>query len=226
MAIDTTAYHDLERRFREQVEKDGSDQSGGVYLPFEEPTSRADYIFVGMEPSFGRWAESIEDAEKKIAKGFRNGAPARFTRSIERFLCQSGETYHLTDVSKGAMLVKVAARDRERRWEEWYPLLLKEIEIVGKPGAPVIAIGRKVEAFLRKRDLKGRLLYHVPHYSYTAAAHFKREAEKDCEGFKAFTNRNMVGTAPPPRRDKFSYTRSYSRTFGIDNAERSPKTKI
>lgn len=196
MAIDTTAYRNLERLFRNQVEKDGGGQGGGVYLPFEEPRSRADYIFVGMEPSFGPWADNIEDAENKIAKGFRNGAPARFTRSIERFLCQPGETYHLTDMSKGAMLVKVADLDRERRYREWYPLLLQEIEIVGKSCAPIIAIGREVEEFLKKRDLKGRTLYTIPHYSFNASASIKREADQDSEGFKAFQESEFDKNSP------------------------------
>ena len=87
------------------------------------------------------------------------------------------------------MPVTVAALDRDRRYEEWYPLLLEEIEIVGKPSAPVIAIGKKVEAFLKQRDLKdvtGRPLHAVQHYSFQASAYFKREAEKDPAGFEVF----------------------------------------
>lgn len=142
-----------------------------------------DYVIVGMEPSFG-WADSIEDAEEKIKQGARNfgrpvneGEPlALFMLSIERFLCKKGE-YHLTDVSKGAMPVTVADLDRPRRYEEWYPLLLKEIEIVGKPRAPIIAIGRKVKDFLKRRDIggeAGRPLHTVTHYSLQASAYFKR----------------------------------------------------
>ena len=204
MPLDKTAYHNLERLFRAQVEKDKAHaiervvQGWGVYLPCEEPRNQVDYIIVGMEPSFG-WAESIEHAENKIAEGFRNfGRPdndreslALFMISIARFLCQAGETYHLTDVSKGAMPVTVAALDRDRRYEEWYPLLLEEIAIVGKPGAPVIAIGKKVETFLQQRDLKGktgRPLYAVPHYSMQASASWKAEAGRDPEGLEAFTN--------------------------------------
>ena len=104
-------------------------QSGGIYLPCREPISQVEYIIVGMEPSFN-WADSIEDAEKKIAGGFRNfDSPkdakhrlALFRRSIERYLLRPDETYHLTDLSKGAMPTVVANLDRERRWEEWYPL--------------------------------------------------------------------------------------------------------
>ena len=212
MAIDKAKYDDLEHRSKTQVERDKAHaiervvQGSGVYLPSVEPESQVDYIVVGMEPSFG-WACSIEDAEKKIAKGFRNFCPSGkklsgkesdtlslFLLSIERFLCQAGETCHLTDVSKGAMPVTVAALDRERRWEEWYPLLLDEIAIVGKLGAPVIAIGKRVEAFLQKRDLEGKTgqrLYTVQHYSFQAARSFKFEAERDPEGFALFQKKEF-----------------------------------
>ena len=200
MPLDKAAYKDLEKQFKTQVKQDRPDlidwvkQRSGVYLPCKEPENQVDYIIVGMEPSFG-WADSNEDAEKKIACGFRNFAwpknrnarLALFMRSIEKFLCQSGETYHLTDVAKGAMPVTVAALDRDRRYKKWYPLLLDEIEIVGKPGAPVIAIGQKVEMVLQRGGLKGRSLYTVPHYSSQAAASLKREADmEDPKGFEEF----------------------------------------
>jgi len=197
-----TAYRDLEDLFRAQVIKDRTHaiervvQGWGVYLPCVEPKNQVDYVIVGMEPSFG-WASSIEDAEKKVRKGQRNfcrpdddGEPlAIFMHSVDRFLCKKGEKYHLTDVSKGAMPGAVAGLDRARRYEEWYPLLLKEIEIVGKCGAPIIAIGRDVDNFLKRRDIEGetgRPLHTVPHYSPQAGAHFKGEAEKDRQGFEAF----------------------------------------
>ena len=209
MSINETAYRNLEQRFRDQVEKDRAHaiervvQGWGVYLPCLEPENQVDYIFVGMEPSFG-WAKSIAHGEKRVTEGFRNFSPPRseeersalytrkdrlpfFILSIEHYLRQpGGKTYHLTDLSKGAMPGEVAALDRERRYREWYPLLLEEIGLVGKPGAPVIAIGRDVEAFLKNRDLKGRPLYAVPHYSFNASASIKREAEEDHEDFDKF----------------------------------------
>ena len=234
MPIDNTAYHNLEQLFRAQVEKDKAHaiervvQGWGVYLPCAEPKSQVDYIFVGMEPSFG-WANSIEHAEKKIEEGMRNFARPNndtdplelFILSIKRFLCQQGETYHLTDVSKGAMPVTVAALDRDRRYEEWYPLLLEEIQIVGKTGTPVIAIGRKVEEFLKKRDFEGetnRPLHAVQHYSLQASAYFKREAEKDPEGFEAFKKSEFSESirwapdlSPAKRRLIFAYKKQFER---------------
>lgn len=207
MPFDKAAYHNLERRFSAQVDKDRAHtieravRGGGVYLPCVEPESWVDYVIVGMEPSFG-WAKSVEDAKKKIQKGFRNFAHSGrklsgkesdtlslLILSMDRYLLKPGLTCHMTDVSKGAMPVTVAALDRDRRYEEWYPLLLEEIAIVGKPGAPVIAIGKKVELFLRRHGLQrgtGRPLYAIPHYSMQASASWKRVAERHSEEFEAF----------------------------------------
>ncbi len=230
--FDKDAYNNLERSFRAQVDRDKSHaiervvEGWGVYLPCVEPTDRVDYLFVAMEPSFN-WADSIEDAEKKIADGFRNfdgshdpsSSLALFICSIKRFLCQAGESYHLTDVSKGAMPGNVAGIDRDRRYEEWYPLLLEEIELVGKPTSPVIAIGRQVERFLKKSDLSGktgRRSFFVPHYSMQAAGYFRREAEKDTEGFDEFEKTEFgAGTRWPPglslakKRLIFAYKRRF-----------------
>ena len=232
MPLDKARYDDLERSFRAQVERDKVHaiervvQGWGVYLPCEEPEDQVDYIFVGMEPSFN-WADSTEDAEKKVAKGSRNfGRPkdgrqtlSLLILSIERFLCKTGETYHLTDVSKGAMPVTVAALDRDRRYEEWYPLLLEEIAIVGKPKAPVIAIGKKVEEFLQRRGLNGRTdrpLYTVQHYSMQASASWKAEVGRDQEGFEAFKatelgedSRWAAGLSPSKQQLIFVYKKQF-----------------
>ncbi len=206
MPLSETAYNNLEQRFRDQVLMDRSrliqwvvKKGLGVYLPCKKPSNKVDYIFVGMEPSFG-WAKSVEDGEKKVKAGAMNyGActppddaehPLDLLRlAIGRFLCQPGETYYLTDVSKGAMPVAVAGIEREQRYRDGYPLLLDEIDIVGKPGAPIIAIGKKVQEFLQRQGLEKkacRSLHAVMHYSNLAARHWNTEAEQDPEGFKAF----------------------------------------
>ena len=207
MPLDRTAYRNLERLFEAQVDRDKAHavervvQGWGVYLPCVEPESWVDFVIVGMEPSFA-WANSIEDARDKIQGGFRNFSHSGrklsgkesdtlslFLLSIDRYLLQPGQTFHITDVSKGAMPVSVAALDRDRRYEEWYPLLLEEIAIVGKPDAPVIAIGKQVEAFLQRHDLQretSRPLFGVRHYSMQASSSWKREAERDPRGFEAF----------------------------------------
>ena len=87
------------------------------------------------------------------------------------------------------MTVAGAAADRQKRYEAWYPLLLKELELVGKPGAPVIAVGRVVENFLKKKGLEkssGRQLHHVLHYSPVASRYRKMEALRHPDLYSEF----------------------------------------
>ena len=237
MPLNKAEYHNLERLFKAQVDRDKAHaiervvQGWGVYLPCVEPESCVDYVIVGMEPSFG-WAHSIEAAQKKIREGLRNfslsgkkvsgkesDTLSLLLISIDRYLLQPGQTCHMTDVSKGAMPGTVAALDRDRRYEEWYPLLLQEIEIVGKPGAPVIAIGKRVEALLRRQGLQretSRPLYAIPHYSMQASASWKRRAGRDPEDFEAFhnaefgeSNRWAVDLSRSKRQLIFAYKKQF-----------------
>ena len=56
---------------------------------------------------------------------------------IQQYLCEPTQRYHITDLSKGAMLVKCADAARTQRYERWYGLLLKEVDLVATPGAGV-----------------------------------------------------------------------------------------
>lgn len=68
--------------------------------------------------------------------------------TVQRFLCRAGETYHITDISKGAMTVEKANIDRGRRYRDWLPLLKEEIRIVAKPEARLVVIGKSTHKFL------------------------------------------------------------------------------
>lgn len=246
MPLDENAYSNLEQQFKDQVLRDRLRViqwvvkiGMGVYLPNVKPKHMVDYIFVGMEPSFG-WAKSVEDGEKKVEKGFRNFRTSEDAKStlnllklsINRFLLRCGETYHLTDVSKGAMPVKRAEIDREKRYKEWYPLLLKEIDVVGKPGASIIAIGKKVEKYLRRNDLEGktgRRLHNVMHYSANAGRWRKREAERDPKGFEAFKNVEFGERGRWPKdlaSSRMQLVFTYYKQFkGIRNSESQLRVK-
>src|SRR6476620_10383358 len=102
---------DLEQQFAAAAAIDGD-----VYLPNFTPTGPVDAVLIGMEPSLGRWSRTPAEARQRVAAGFRN-----FMWSLQdfihhyaarRFLCSLGETYHITDVSKGAMMVSKARIDR------------------------------------------------------------------------------------------------------------------
>ena len=162
------AYRDLDQRMKALAESNGD-----VYLPNPEPTGPVDYIFVCKEPSLGRWARSAEEARAKVASGFRNFLaglePMLLHFSTRRFLCNSGQLYHITDFSKGAMLVEHAGKARTDRYDKWYALLQEEIDLVASPGARVIAVGKAVAENLRRQGFQ-RKVTQVIHYSQLASS--------------------------------------------------------
>jgi hypothetical protein len=139
-----------------------------VFLPNPEPPGPVDHVFVCMEPSLGRWARSAEEARTRIDAGFRN-----FLCSIEDFVFHfcvreylrgPGQEYHLTDLSKGAMLVERAGVARTERYDRWYGLLEEELALVARPGATVFAVGRIVAENLEQRSFP-RPVTTLLHYS-------------------------------------------------------------
>jgi hypothetical protein len=157
------AYQELEKHMKARAEADGD-----VFLPNVEPEGRADYVLIAMEPSLGRWAPSENEARKKVEDGFRNFLPSDEVTilhfCIRRYLCGPGERYHITDLSKGAMLGGNARRGRSKRWERWYPLLQKEIDLVATQNAGIVAVGKEVADYLRRRRF-ARPFTQIIHYS-------------------------------------------------------------
>jgi hypothetical protein len=164
----TAHWNALERDFADAARVDGD-----VYLPIFSPLGPVDFILVGMEPSLGHWARTPSEAEARIASGFRNfmWSVDDFVlhHAVRRVLCSDGRTYHTTDVSKGAMTVNKAQVDRRARYARWTALFDREMRLVAKPNARIIAIGRDVEKFLSR--LGGERAYtRVLHYSPLASA--------------------------------------------------------
>ena len=207
MSINLDAYERLEEKLKKRVADDRKlaldrlSQEYGVYVPNVKPTDRADYVLVAMEPNFGGEYD-IEDLERRIKeeelRGFQPGDASEplglFMRSIKLCLCHPGKTYWLTDFSKGAMPPNVAKVNWRERYEAWYPLLLEEIKLVGKPCCPVIAIGGQVEGFLREKNFGSdpkHSLFRVLHYSFMAAGAFKAHMENDKEGFRKFVDEEV-----------------------------------
>ena len=167
------AYAKLEDKFRLKVAMDeerwGIDS---VYLPTVMPSGPVDYVLVAMEPSMG--GKSKDEVQKQVDDGLRN-----FCNSTEDFilhfcarnyLCRDGETYHVTDLAKGAMPTTVKAAGNAGKYEDWYLLFEKELELIAKPGARIISIGKPVERFLSGKGLRGHV-GTILHYSPQAASH-------------------------------------------------------
>jgi hypothetical protein len=160
-------YGDLEERMRALAEADGD-----VFLPNSAPSEPVNLVFICMEPSLGAWARSRAEEEAKVAAGFRN-----FHHSVEdflmhfairRYLLEPGESYHLTDVSKGAMIVARTGRARRERYARWYELLREELDLVASGNARIFAVGGAVESFLRQQAFP-RALTRILHFSGVAA---------------------------------------------------------
>ena len=160
-------YQNLELRMKAQAEADGD-----IFLPNPTPSGPVDYALVCMEPSLGRWAPTPEAASKRIAEGFRN-----FIYSLDDFilhycasqyLCGNGQSYIVTDVSKGAMLVNRAGKERAERYNRWHHLLTDELDLLLRQPGQVIAVGRAVAKHLQEHGLRD--FSSIMHYSRQAAA--------------------------------------------------------
>ncbi len=190
-------YQELEERMRLLAKADGD-----AFLPNPEPEGPVDYVLICMEPSLGRWARSAAQAELKVNAGFRNFLPSDETSilhfCIRRYLCRPEQRYHITDVSKGAMLVARAGLEREERYDRWYDLLLQEIDLVAAPNAGIVAVGKAVSQHLDKRGFP-RPFTRVIHYSGQAAAARHAGIAGHEDAFQAFkhsvSHDDLVATA-------------------------------
>lgn len=189
MRIDTdfhAAYRELEMQMKARAEADGH-----VFLPVAEPEGPAHCVLIAMEPSLGRWARSADEARSKVEAGYRN-----FLFSVEviilhfcirRYLCGPGERYHITDLSKGAMLVDRAGLARVERYDRWYGLLQEEINLVATPNARIVAVGKVVADYLYlKRRSFARHFTPVIHYSSQAGRARGAGIVRHEESFKGF----------------------------------------
>jgi hypothetical protein len=180
------AYSELERRMKALAEAEGD-----VFLPNPEPQGPVEYVLICMEPSLGRWARNADEARAKVEAGFRN-----FLFSIEdfilhfcvrRYLCIAEQRYHITDLSKGAMLVERAGIARTKRYDRWYALLGEELGLVSSPGTSFVAVGKLVSEHLTRRGFP-KPFAEIIHYSGQAARARKAGTlgrEGSFESFKA-----------------------------------------
>lgn len=165
-------YEELEDDFQSQVKCDNKElRIDSSYVHNFIPSGPVDFVLVAMEPSTGvpgkQW-----NCCKHIARNFSwSTEDFIFHYCVREYLCQNGETYHLTDLAKGGMTTRVAGKRRRERYARWYPLLEKEHRLLTKPeGTRIIAIGNVVHDFLNNKNLCERV-EKVLHYSRSAAAH-------------------------------------------------------
>lgn len=122
-----------------------------------------------------------------------------------------GETYHVTDVAKGAALAGEAPEHRLERWEKWYPLLVQEVDLVAKSDAKVLAVGKDPAQFLEGKGFKlsGTILSYSP-----TAARWRMAAAKDrAAEFQRFANSVAIA-------DVMNVARAATTEAGIQEALR------
>ena len=94
------------------------------------------------------------EAAAKIAAGFRNfmwsPEDSILHYAARRSLCSAGETYHITDISKGAMTVEKAHIDRRARYARSAALLDKEVRLIANPRIGPVARGESPQRGRRR----------------------------------------------------------------------------
>ncbi len=78
------------------------------------------------------------------------------------------QRYHITDLSKVAMLVERASVVRTQRYDRWYGLLVEELDFIATSGSGIVAVGNAVAQHL-KRCAFPRPFTKVIHYSSLAS---------------------------------------------------------
>ena len=197
----------LECELKAQVERDNCElQIPSKYVHNFIPKGPVDYVLIAMEPSTGvparkrvRPSKGVQEQSVPVDEGITQ-IDRNFSWSTEDFilhyclreyLCQSGETYHLTDLAKGGMKTKFAHKERTQRYERWFPLLQKELALLNKPGETrIIAIGKVVGDFLKDKNSDKSLcdrVARVLHYSRQAARHVYKAIEPLIADFPEFS---------------------------------------
>ena len=160
-----------------------------------QPDGPVDFILIAQEPS----RSCIPPGRPRDWAGVKSRGNRNFCDSIydfifhyclRNYLCQDGQTYYLTDLSKGAMPVEKAKSAKSQRYKRWYPLLLEELNLVAEPGkTQVIAIGATVRDFLRRRDKRDEFggIDWVVHYSRAANGDKAKKVEPHLSEFSKFS---------------------------------------
>ncbi len=143
----------------------------GVYIPNPVPKEKAKYIFLTMEPSFGRWAKTLDNAYIMLKKGFKNFLWSHddmvFHYSINKYLSSS---YYITDISKIAMKIDNANDVRKDVYPLWIQHLLEEIKLFGTQDYMVFFVGNQVEMWLKDYIEEVHIAGTVTHFSILAAS--------------------------------------------------------
>ncbi len=142
-----------------------------IYIPNPMPKQKVKYVFITMEPSFGRWARTYENAMVMLRKGFKNFLWSHddmvFHYSISNFLSSS---YYVTDISKIAMKVNNANEFRNAIYPQWLAHLTEEINLLTETDFKVFFVGKQAEMWTQNCFEKKNIAGTITHFSILAAS--------------------------------------------------------
>ena len=111
-------------------------------------------------------------------------------------LCNSDRTYYVTDLAKGARpngTVNYEIRNGD--FEDWYPYLKEELDLVCKPTAKIIPVGTAVQHFLAKQsNFPKPLSEPVLHFSNIAIKHAMKASAIHCAEWEEFQEHTNLET--------------------------------
>ena len=121
---------DLSPKFQQRVLQDVKDFGiDSVYIPNPIFTEKPLFALIGMESATG--GKGVKEVAKNVNEGFKNFLTSEQDFILHycayTYLCKGQFQYLITDISKGAMLTKLASKYRHRRYQAWCPLLKEEL---------------------------------------------------------------------------------------------------
>ena len=208
----------------EKVEYEIRINSQQIYLPNTRPKEKVDYLFIGTEPSLGRWAINKEDAKEKIRNGFTNYAFSMedfiLKYAIENYLSLS---YLITDISKFA--IKTRAFDKRGNWDTWLPVLKKEIKLFRYERTKIISLGKgkKQNDFLNGNDINvDNVLFHFSSQNSHRRADYAKAHEQQFKEFQCPSYEEIVNFAKK-YLDRNSISQTMQDPFILKNLENTKK---
>ena len=186
------AYSKLEDKFKAMVKEDREIHGiESFFLSNVAPKSPVDFVLVGMEPSLG--GMDFETAKSKAAtREFTNWGkyPEKSTLeyAVHNYLGVNGGSFYFTDLAHGAMKPQSKGTNDPVKYERWYPLFEKELGLVAKSDAKIIAIGHTTRDFLTRKGLYG-YAGMVAHPSHMGLGNAGKEIEAHQERWKQFLKR-------------------------------------
>lgn len=192
-----------------------------AYIPNIMPKKKVKYIFITMEPSFGRWAKDETNASQMLKRGFRN-----FLWSIEDFLFQYAistylsTSFYITDISKIAMLVSNAEKMRDKLYPQWINHLKEELEVFGRNDYRLFFVGNKVSQQLSSVFQSNQVAGTVLHYSSQAGTKRKELPSSLPEDYATFKKQKC-----PSVEDLQNFTKRLLQESNMDENLKNDTTK-